>query len=286
MLKWLIIGLVAVLGIHSIAVSYRVTKSDEVMGIHSLENFVKNPGFEQSVTGWGDNIRDDVVRISSTNNVARGNWAAVHKSVTSSHRVAYDTTMIATPGQSNQRGVATCMFKTTDALYDIRIVNVAETQVATQTIPNGGGIWAPTSVYFTFPATEGVKLWIIGTNASANEMFFDDCSVRLDDDRDASFVTYAVRVANSGTPSIPSNQEIGDWVDDFDDGGTGLININITPGAFSGAPVCTCTPVNGSDGASCAATGAATATDFQTQTRNNANSAVDIGYIVMCHGPR
>lgn len=96
-------------------------------------------------------------------------------------------------------------------------------------------------------------------------------------------------ITNTGTPTISSGDQSGDWIDSITDGAAGVVTVNFKAGVFSRKPACTAMCVH--NGTNCTVFAYNNAvepstTSIQLVTRNSAGTGVDEDIMLICMGPR
>lgn len=96
-------------------------------------------------------------------------------------------------------------------------------------------------------------------------------------------------ITNTGTPTISSGDQSGDWIDSITDGAAGVVKVNFKAGVFSRKPACTAMCVH--NGTNCTVfaynnTVEPSTTSIQLVTRNSAGTGVDEDIMLICMGPR
>lgn len=92
---------------------------------------------------------------------------------------------------------------------------------------------------------------------------------------------YAVDLSSGKT----INREYGNWIDSVDDDGAGRPTLNLTAGAFTEDPVCTCITETGNQNRICQVFGSATTAEVPLILENSTSGAdADAGAHVICVG--
>jgi len=102
--------------------------------------------------------------------------------------------------------------------------------------------------------------------------------------------TESCRVSNSGTPTIDTASGLCEsWVDSLDDNGVGNVDINITPGTFSGPVVCQVMQLSSAVNGFCKInndSNSSTSVDNITCRNANNDANVDTDFTIQCEGVR
>lgn len=96
-------------------------------------------------------------------------------------------------------------------------------------------------------------------------------------------------ITNTGTPTISSGDQSGDWIDSITDGAAGVVKVNFKAGVFSRKPACTAMCVH--NGTNCTVfaynnTVEPSTTAIELVSRNSAGTGVDEDIMLICMGPR
>lgn len=96
-------------------------------------------------------------------------------------------------------------------------------------------------------------------------------------------------ITNTGTPTISSGDQSGDWIDSITDGAAGVVKVNFKAGVFSRKPTCTAMCVH--NGTNCTVfaynnTVEPSTTAIELVSRNSAGTGVDEDIMLICMGPR
>lgn len=121
-------------------------------------------------------------------------------------------------------------------------INAGAIDSSAATLTFGSGSAADQTISFDIDANDPSIIWdesesmLMGSNDNSN--YYELLSKIVSPDASGVRIVGCKVDLSSGTPTSSSNQ-CGDWVDSYDDVGTGDFNMNVTSGIFSQEPICT-----------------------------------------------
>lgn len=220
------------------ATTYTYQKADEVDGLFTTQNLLKNPGAEKNVQYWtasgGGTLTRNTTSAKVYKNAGGFSWDASATSQT------VTTTAVAIPtGWGGKNGVVSCAFKCAYGSCTHTLTADDETNnLATPvTITSDTSYWQRTSVNFIYPTSGNVRLKITSA-ANEPDLYWDSCHLGLADEFNISQVSQATLIGQAYIDGAAScqwsrtNTAMGAFTSDADCGGP-VIEQNPGPGTIS-----------------------------------------------------